>query len=371
MRLKLAWFAALALCSCTEGRPSIAMVRDSVIARLDGGSTARVRLASLLKTDGQKAQMFGVDVYRLQFVADAEFTDAAYYTSGGTLMNQTVSIATSPISQRPKTCLESFLACVSQTPMRAAKGDRIKLSGSAEFQKSEAGWHLSSFALSLAEPDKLPNHSTLTSAQPRNDDRARHDAVDTGRNAQIAELQLGSPNSCKAPTASASRVRRIDEGGQDVFFGTAYVKNGDATGPSLSFGGWGDEYWDFVQFPADAIDAQANSAVLCVFVEAMPARDPALVVGVISQPWTAKDVNIGNQPISTERGQVRGELASGWNAIDLTPVLGDNSPPGRLKFGIALHGRNNDRANGSFASSRAPDSSRRPRLLVAVKAGTN
>jgi hypothetical protein len=141
-------FISLCVPAC-GGAPPPAMAQEAIASHLDNGNQTRVRLADFRKTDGQAAEMFGVKVYQMDFVAFAEFTDDAYYTTGGTLLQSDININTQPISQVPASCEQDLSACFNQRPLRANKGDRLPLAGTAAFERHESGWRITSLTMKL------------------------------------------------------------------------------------------------------------------------------------------------------------------------------------------------------------------------------
>lgn len=103
--------------------------------------------------------MFGVQMYEMDFTAAAEFVEDAWYTTGGLVMQPDVHINTKPIAETPKTCGQDPSACFSQTPLRATKGDRIRLAGKATFEKRESGWRVVSVSLTLPEGAEIRGRS--------------------------------------------------------------------------------------------------------------------------------------------------------------------------------------------------------------------
>ena len=136
-----------------SGTPAVSLGRDAVSSRFDGGKSTRVTLVDFSKTDGQASELMGVRLYMMQFTAVAEFTDDAYYTTGG-VMQPNDDILTRPASKTPPNCQQNLAACLSERPVLAKKGDRLTFSGSATFEKRESGWHVVHVEMSLVKARK-------------------------------------------------------------------------------------------------------------------------------------------------------------------------------------------------------------------------
>jgi hypothetical protein len=150
---RLGLCVALLLCpslSACADRPSVSLIEDAVRKRLDGGSEQRIKLASLTKTDGQEGQLLGEKIYELKFKGVAKFTAAAFYSTGNAMSGPEVYISTTPITSTPKSCGQDLSMCLSAMPVQAKKGDELALTGEADFEKSESGWHVSSVHLETA-----------------------------------------------------------------------------------------------------------------------------------------------------------------------------------------------------------------------------
>lgn len=172
---------------------------------------------------------------------------------------------------------------------------------------------------------------------------------------------------CQTPRTDGAIFSADQGGGQDTFFGTSYVREGAPTSPTLSFGGWGDRYYDYIQFylpaPSTSLTQQPLRAYLCLYVVASPTRDPSLEVAAISTDWAAAQVGAAGAPRISDSVSF-GPVHAGWNAVEVTslavPWLTGVSP----NHGLAIWPNDIDHTNGSFASSKAPDKTKRPRLVV-------
>lgn len=149
---------------CSD-RPSESLAREVFSHKIDDGHSTRLRVVEFAKSDGQSSELAAVKMYNMTFAATLEFAEDAFYTTGGSIMQPEVSINTASIANVPPTCAQNFAACVSQTPMRAAKGDKLKVKGTASFEKSESGWHVSNLTISLPDCADVPGCASSSSGQ--------------------------------------------------------------------------------------------------------------------------------------------------------------------------------------------------------------
>lgn len=142
LRPRLSAVTLTLVLSACGGPPGAGLVEETLAARIDKGSTDRLKLVEFEKVNGQEAELFGVAMYSMDFTGVAEFQDEAYYSASSGIMGD-ASITTRPGTERPKTCAESIAACVSAPPKHANRGDRLLLEGTASFEQTENGWQLS------------------------------------------------------------------------------------------------------------------------------------------------------------------------------------------------------------------------------------
>ena len=136
--LAAALLPALAACSTI---PTVQAAQDAVAERIDNGDTARLQIVEFNKTDGQAGEVFGVAVYSMKFEATAVFVEDALYRRSGNILVES-RINTMPATQRQASCAQDMRACFEATPESAKKGDRLRIEGSVDFEKSEAGWRV-------------------------------------------------------------------------------------------------------------------------------------------------------------------------------------------------------------------------------------
>lgn len=183
-----------------SSKPSPKLAEDAVRAKLDGGSATRLALVDFAKKDGQASEMGGIKMYTMTFAASAAFADDAYYTTGGSIMQPEVEIRTTAISNRPKSCGEDFSACFAQAPLRASKGDRLRLSGTAQFEKTENGWHVTGIKLELLDRDSLARiaSSQETSfAHPVEQSGTPEPSINGGKERPVETVEYTDPTGLK------------------------------------------------------------------------------------------------------------------------------------------------------------------------------
>lgn len=149
-RLAAALIGAAVVSGC-GGRPSTSLALEAVESRIDGGSSTRVRVVAFQKIDGQAGEVFGVQVFTMNFTAAAEFAEDAFYTTGGSIMQPEVQIVSKPIGEAPRSCAQALAACFSQAPLRATRGGRLRLAGTVTFTKKESGWQVAGITVSLPD----------------------------------------------------------------------------------------------------------------------------------------------------------------------------------------------------------------------------
>jgi hypothetical protein len=175
-------------------------------------------------------------------------------------------------------------------------------------------------------------------------------------------LQRVSPSTCSAAPAE---IVRLDAHGQDTFVGNVYHQAGAPISATISFGGWGDYYFAYLQFalPPRSSRPPGGKAILCLFATITARNDPGLLVGVVSDVWIGRSLTLATLP-RHELVAEFGPVVRGWNALDVTPLF-DGWTTGEIpNHGLVLVPQNNNEANGAFASSEAPDPATRPRLVL-------
>ena len=172
----------------------------------------------------------------------------------------------------------------------------------------------------------------------------------------------------------ASRCDQPDRSGetlqvsQDTFVGDVYVTEGAPASPTLSFGGWGDHYYDYLRFNiADpSVVAGAEQAVLCLYAEQLPPNDPQLEIGVVEEGWHEQGLSISSRPQHRVVGPF-GRVAAHWNALDVSELVRAWADGTTANYGIVILPVAVAAANGAFTSSDSEKEDQRPRIYVRVR----
>lgn len=115
----------LAACSLP---PSASNAHNALARQIQEESQGRIRLVNFSKTNGLEAETNGVKIYKFEYQAEIEFADECWWAG------QPGHFAADPV----KASVWDALGHVLQRRMR--KGQREKLSGTLEFEKTERGW---------------------------------------------------------------------------------------------------------------------------------------------------------------------------------------------------------------------------------------
>lgn len=174
------------------------------------------------------------------------------------------------------------------------------------------------------------------------------------------------PSACAAARTGSTRVISVDQGGQDAFVGDVYVTQGAPGARALSFGGWGDHYYDYLRFdlPGDWATRAARTAVLCLFATAVPRNDPQLEIRMVGDRWDQAGLSITSRPTHGTTGICFGTAVAGWNAVDVSSIVARWASGRAPNHGIVLLPKANNQTNGAFASGKADDRDKRPRLIL-------
>ena len=114
---------------CSLSDPSASDAQRVFENKIRNEAQGRIRLVSFQKTNGQKRQMFGENVYHLEFQAEIEFTQNCKWVKNA---DNTLSLRTTP---PPSNALfDTDIGPVVQA------GQRQIINGSFDFEKTEQGW---------------------------------------------------------------------------------------------------------------------------------------------------------------------------------------------------------------------------------------
>ena len=168
-----------------------------------------------------------------------------------------------------------------------------------------------------------------------------------------------------APVSNTFVIQPGPSLGKDTFYGTVYVTNGNYQSDSLYIGGWGDYYYDFIQFDLTGAPSSADTVKAELWLYGSAPNDPALQIERITEPWTAAGVNISSIPASSYYKNLSPVLSnSGWVVTDITDLYKGWMDGTYPNDGIELIPTSNNQTNGSFASSDNADPTTRPKLVI-------
>lgn len=150
-------FAVVLSAGCSRN-PSEGDARKAVQDEINTRAKSRIRLTSFYKSDGQEREGFGVKFYRLDYQAEVEFTEDCGWVT--TVYRTEPTFET--VDPIPKNLSElDKVWYASGRRIEVKKGQREKLSGSVEFEKTENGWRCSGLP-----PPKLVSVPPSSSSTP-------------------------------------------------------------------------------------------------------------------------------------------------------------------------------------------------------------
>lgn len=158
--------------------------------------------------------------------------------------------------------------------------------------------------------------------------------------------------------------------GKDTSYGTVYHRDGIPDSEYLSYGGWGDYYYDYLEFDLTGTP-NANdtiSAELYLYSKSQPANNPQFQIRRITEPWAEAEVSIYSNPAS-EYYKNAPPVVYEWNIFDITELYKDWKDGVFSNYGIKLLPTYNNHSNSAFFSSDyMGDPSLRPKLVITYKA---
>lgn len=209
---------------------------------------------------------------------------------------------------------------------------------------------------------------SLTNLTPGDTYYARafaNNSAGTGYGNQITFTTKGGSQSPGPTTTDTIWIKS----GNDTYYGTVYVTSGGANQPKLYIGGWGDYYFDFLQFDVSGgpSASQTDSAELWLYGSAP--NDPQLQVKRIFNSWTNVSVSASNYPQCSNTLAVMDPVPStpGWFKVDITELYKGWKNGSFPNYGLELAPTYNDQTNGSVASSENANVNLRPHLVIYEK----
>ncbi len=165
------------------------------------------------------------------------------------------------------------------------------------------------------------------------------------------------------------------ENTQDIWTTSVYSYAPGGGGPGggldndqLRVGGWGDWYWSLLRFDLSNYPKQAAHALLELYNEGTSAPPTPFVVFVIDQKWgwTKGDrLWWSNRPTQMHKVLYHDAPAPHlWVSIDITDIYNAWQSGQAQNFGLALLPVYNNNNFDQFRSSKYPDESYRPKLLI-------
>ena len=152
--------------------------------------------------------------------------------------------------------------------------------------------------------------------------------------------------------------------GKDTCYGTVYYQEGRPDSGVLSFGGWGDYYYDYLEFDLSQCPTAEEVTKAEIYIYAIIApNDPNIEIMRITESWTESGVNYQNNPASVFYKNF-GLVNAGWNSIDITDLYKDWLNGGYPNFGIKFSPTANNQTNSAFVSSDNEEESLHPKLVI-------
>ena len=182
------------------------------------------------------------------------------------------------------------------------------------------------------------------------------------------ETGIATPTETAIATPTPTTIVTIFQPGsegKDTYYGTTYMQNGGTNSETLSYGGWSDYYYDYLEFDLSMLpsDTQTTKAELYLYVTTNAPNDPGLQIYRITQSWTEAGVTSSNKPTSVLYKNF-GTVLTGWNIVDITDLYKDWKSGEYSNYGVKLNPTSNNNTNGAFASSDNTNASIRPKLVV-------
>ena len=133
-------FVTLFLCAGCSSQPSAGDAERVIQQKIDSQSGGRIKLAGFTKTNGQKGELLGVQIYSLEYEAEIEFMEECKWIQEP--FSQQVSFRTAVPPKQPDGGFrwDNFMDDRMNPGTVMKKGQRQKLKGSVDFEKTERGW---------------------------------------------------------------------------------------------------------------------------------------------------------------------------------------------------------------------------------------
>lgn len=165
-----------------------------------------------------------------------------------------------------------------------------------------------------------------------------------------------SANGTIGMASSGSFTARFYED-KDTFYGSVYVKGGSPDSPEMSYGGWGDAYYNYFHWTnintlgPSAADTTATN--LYLYGNGLKPSNPNIYVRIITASWDEDNLYFNNNPTSTTTDQVlMVNPPAGYFATNITNIYKDWKNATFTNYGAKfIPTTTTGEANGSFRSS--------------------
>ena len=174
----------------------------------------------------------------------------------------------------------------------------------------------------------------------------------------------GSGWSFTAP-ASTYTIQPDGVAGKDTYYGTSFTTGGCPTCADLSIGGWGDFYYDFLEFDLTGSPTAAQTVTAQLWVYGSAPNNPAIQLKRITAAWTEVGVTSASNPASALYTNMPAfPTTANWVVTDITSLYNDWKNGVVSNFGVKLNPTLNNQTNGSIASSDNATAANRPKLVI-------
>jgi hypothetical protein len=131
---------AVVACSGCSNLPSASDGEKLIRNKINDQAGGRIKLVGFKKTNGQVMEAFGSRGYRMEWEGQIEFLSDCYwgpFDGGGSWSGDFYTVAGKP--EHPDT-MASFLQPQYVGKKEVSKGQKIRVSGTLVFEKTEKGW---------------------------------------------------------------------------------------------------------------------------------------------------------------------------------------------------------------------------------------
>jgi len=153
--------------------------------------------------------------------------------------------------------------------------------------------------------------------------------------------------------------------GKDTYYGTVYTTGGCPDCADLYIGGWGDWYYDFLEFDLTSSPTAAQTVKAELWVYGSAPNNPAIQINRITASWTEAGVTSASNPASSFYANMSAvPSTANWVVTDITSLYQGWKNGTYINYGVKLVPTLNNQTNGSIASSDNATAANRPKLVV-------